>query len=639
MPRRGEHPRAYCLAQPPGEPAARAGHRKISRPDRLGVLRDLWFDPSAFTCRALAAELADEWIEYAGDDELGLASAQAHRRAVSSFCATADELLGPGAAAAGLAREQPDLAWVLAEWERTLPARFAPGSKTPGVLACHLRTLVRRRAEHPGRPVAGPLLRLLGGEIGVGWGTYQEIEEFSRADKQMILKAAWRWLAETERRLAQGWRLAGQGQHPGNGSWTDAADLLSGLARQEITLEEIRANLPPFSQWPASLRECIQRPGQRIRPNHARTRLLEYLVRQLYPSDLDLHPFRVLLMAATGHAPEEISVLTEDDVEFFPGGVRLTMIKRRAGMVRSRAFRDNPELPGPAAGTANEFGGRPHRQTAVIVRRLMDMTRAARARCDETGRRHLFTVAVVSHGPRLRFRRWDSHRAEGRFAYWLDTAGIGVHGAPDIRRLRKSVKVEKAIAFGGRVADAADDHHEETFRGHYAQGTTLRVISGKVITTAQQHWLSRAVDGPSVLTDGDDGEPGPVPGLTSREIDDLRRGALDMGVTACRDPYSSPYSPAGQLCAVAPLRCLECRNAWILPSHLPQLLMFSDFLDQLRLRLPPAQFTAVWGQAFVNLRAVVDERSEEEIALARKAIDAGEVPFHLPLAADVEFTP
>src|SRR5256886_5350861 len=85
--------------------------------------------------------------------------------------------------------------------------------------------------------------------------------------------------------------------------------------------------------------------------------------------------------------------------------------------------------------------------------------------------------------------------------------------------------------------------------------------------------------------------------------DDLRRGALDMGVTACRDPYSSPYSPAGQLCAVAPLRCLECRNAWILPSHLPQLLLFSDFLDRLRLRLPPAQFTALWGQAFVNLRS------------------------------------
>jgi hypothetical protein len=601
------------------------------------VLRDLWFDPSVFTCRGLAAELADEWIEYADDDGLGLASARAHRRAVSSFCAAADELLGPAAAPASLAREQPDLAWVLAEWERTLPAGFASGSMAPGVLACHLRTLVRRRAEHQQRPVTGSLLRLLSGEVGVGWGACQEIEEFSRADKQMITKAAWQWLAETERRLAKGWRLAGQGQHPG--SWTNVADLLSGLASQEVTLEEIRANLPSLSQWPAALRECIQRPGQPVLPNHARTRLLEYLVRQLYPCDLDLHPFRVLLVAATGHAPEEISALTEDDVEFFPGGVRLTMIKRRAGMIRSRAFRDDPEPPGPAAGTAHEFAGRPHRQTAVIVRRLTDMTRAARERCDQTGRRHLFTVAVVSHGPQLRFRRWDSHRAEGRFAAWLDAAGVRVHGAPDIRRLRKSVKVEKAIAFGGRIADAADDHHEETFRGHYAQGTTLRVISGKVITTAQQHWLSQAAGGPSVLADGEDGAPGPVPGLTSQEIDDLRRGALDMGVTACRDPCSSPYGPAGQLCAVAPLRCLECRNAWILPSHLPQLLLFSDFLARLRLRLPPGQFTALWGQASVNLRAILDERSEEEIALARKMIDAGEIPFHLPLAADVEFTP
>jgi hypothetical protein len=55
---------------------------------------------------------------------------------------------------------------------------------------------------------------------------------------------------------------------------------------------------------------------------------------------------------------------------------------------------------------------------------------------------------------------------------------VTVEGASDIRRLRKSTKVEKAIAFGGRIADAANDHHEEVFRGHYAQGTTLRVMSG-----------------------------------------------------------------------------------------------------------------------------------------------------------------
>jgi hypothetical protein len=60
--------------------------------------------------------------------------------------------------------------------------------------------------------------------------------------------------------------------------------------------------------------------------------------------------------------------------------------------------------------------------------------------------------------------------------------------------------VEKAIAFGGRIADAANDHHEEVFRGHYAQGSTLRVMSGRVITTAQDHWFNMALEGPTMLT-------------------------------------------------------------------------------------------------------------------------------------------
>ena len=81
-----------------------------------------------------------------------------------------------------------------------------------------------------------------------------------------------------------------------------------------------------------------------------------------------------------------------------------------------------------------------------------------------------------------------------RSSDWLTAAGVVIDGSPDIRRLRKSTKVEKALAFGGRIADVANDHHEEVFRGHYAQGTTLRVMSGQVITTAQDHWFAKAVD-------------------------------------------------------------------------------------------------------------------------------------------------
>ena len=224
---------------------------------------------------------------------------------------------------------------------------------------------------------------------------------------------------------------------------------------------------------------------------------------------------------------------------------------------------------------------------------------------------------------------------------WLAAAGVTVDGAPDIRRLRKSTKVEKAIAFGGRIADVANDHHEEVFRGHYAQGTTLRMMSGRVIAAAQTHWFTMALEGPTVLISStevlDVPEQAPALGLTREQAEDIRRGALNMGVTECSDPHNSPYGRSGELCPVAPLRCLECRNAWVLPSNLPQLLLFADHLDLLRLRLSPQHFAQMWGQSHANLQAVLAERTDEEKALARKHIEVGQVGLHLPLAANVEF--
>ena len=229
----------------------------------------------------------------------------------------------------------------------------------------------------------------------------------------------------------------------------------------------------------------------------------------------------------------------------------------------------------------------------------MHVTEQARLRAPDTAGR-LFVAASVTQRYELRIARWAPNKERSGFADWLAAAGVAVDGTPDIRRLRKSTKVEKAIAFGGRIADAANDHHEEVFRGHYAQGTTLRVMSGRVITTAQDHWFSQALEGPTVLTRFHRGARTPrmqaaALGLTRQQADDIRRGALDMGLTQCSDPHNSPYGRSGELCPVAPLRCLECRNAWVLPSNLPQLLLFADHLDRLRLRLSPQHFAAAVG--------------------------------------------
>jgi len=268
--------------------------------------------------------------------------------------------------------------------------------------------------------------------------------------------------------------------------------------------------------------------------------------------------------------------------------VRLTMTKRRAGRIRPRRFLDS--LPADVSGEPLENEEMDYtenrRDVSEVIRRLLAVTEHSRRRAADPARR-LFIVTAVKPTWDLSFSRWNASTPKSRFRDWAQAAGVELSEPIDIRRLRKSCKVEKALAFGGRVADAADDHHEETFRGHYAQGTTLRVLSAKVITTAQDHWFTKAVEGPTAVTDTevlDEPERLAELGLTAEQVDGIRQGELDMGLSQCKDPFDSPFSRTGELCAVAPLRCLECRNAWILPSNLPQLLLFADHLDGLRLR-------------------------------------------------------
>ncbi|MCX4826237.1 hypothetical protein OG883_42010 [Streptomyces sp. NBC_01142] len=532
----------------------------------------------------------------------------------------------------------------LADWELSLPEDYAEGSTRPRLTASVLRTLIVRRDDHPERPVAPDLARLARGPALLGWGEWTERDEFTRQEKRALVRAAWQSAHTTRKRLHEGWALAERGRHPSRGSWTSIPDLLWGLARDEITPDDIRHNTPPPGQWPTELQAFTAGDGRFI-PRQARIRLGRRLLRELYPVTGELHAFRVLLMDATGYASEEVTGFGESEVEFLPKGVRLTLLKSRAGLLRHRAFRDRTAADTP---TAEESDGRltvnwPRREASEVVRQLLDVTARVRAKAPHVTQT-LFVSAVVRNNFEPFFGQWLTDSPGGSFGEWLDTMGVEIKGDRHIGRLRKSVKVEKAIVTEGRVGAAADDHTEQTFAGHYAQGTTLRIMSGRTITTAQQHWFDQAlarVDGPIVITP-DVAEDIDQPqlrdaGLSADEAEAIMAGQLDMGVSHCRNPYESPFSPPGELCAVAPLRCLECRNAWILPSNLPQLLLFEDHLKRLRTRLAPQVFTRLWGQSWVNLRAVLTDRTDEENAAARKHIDAGDAVLDLPLTATTEF--
>ncbi|MCX5075450.1 hypothetical protein OG321_23460 [Streptomyces sp. NBC_00424] len=579
-------------------------------------------------------------MEYVASTSLTAGPSDSYRRSIEKLCERADT----EADAELMTLESPGLKSVLSKWERNLPADFNTGSQWPAMLASAMHVLIVRRDDHRHRIVDEGLARLARGPILIGWGESNERDEFKLAEKQAMVRSAWTSANALQKRLKEGWALAGQGEHPDQGSWFNIADLLWVLSQNTVHPKEITRALPPAPQWPEDLRALITRPDGHVYSRMAKIMLVRRLLGCLYPTTLDLHPFRVLLMDATGHASEEVTDFGPGDVEFLPKGVRLTLIKGRASRLRHRAFRDAAQpqpQPEPGERGEHESHDKPRREASAIVRCLLEVTGKVRERTPHITDT-LFVRAVLHANLEIEFCRWDPEVPSMAFGKWLDSVGVTIEGDRHIGRLRKSTKVEKAIVSGGRISEAADDHLEETFAGHYAQGTTLRVISGEVITTAQDHWFSKATGGPTVITPdaagaAEDSEALQALGLQPEEADGIVQGQLDMGISHCKNPYDGPYSPPGELCAVAPLRCLECGNAWVMPSQLPQLLLFKLHLERVKQRLTPQAFTKQWGQSYTNLKAVLADRSDEEIALARKHIEAGEATLDLPLSARVEF--
>ncbi|GGP32707.1 hypothetical protein GCM10018980_74270 [Streptomyces capoamus] len=148
------------------------------------------------------------------------------------------------------------------------------------------------------------------------------------------------------------------------------------------------------------------------------------------------------------------------------------------------------------------------------------------------------------------------------------------------------------------------------------------MVAGNVVVAAQQHWLSQALDGPVVLSPQAEtalGEPGAARalGLTVGQVEQLRADQLDMGAPAARTRWTRPTAAPGSCTRSRRPAALECRNAFVLPSNLPQLLLFANHLERLRLRLSPPHFHSLWGQSRVNVAEAISARTDAEIALTR----------------------
>jgi hypothetical protein len=163
MPGRGDQQHNFPSVPEQLTRAGRIGIRLARAADQTGTLRDIPFDPNEFRCARLAGELADEWVDYAETSGTSRSWVSFGRAAIRNFCTKADLLLGTNAHRASLARQHPNIAAVMAEWERTLPTGFRAGSPTPAAYAGSVRALIARRAQHDQRPVTAALCRLVDG--------------------------------------------------------------------------------------------------------------------------------------------------------------------------------------------------------------------------------------------------------------------------------------------------------------------------------------------------------------------------------------------------------------------------------------------------------------------------------------------
>lgn len=647
MARRGDRKVRVRVGVPPPRLALDHAGIRVVTSERRGRVKRHSINPADYRCTVMAAQLADEWVKITR--ALAIADGGAnYGGAVRKFATFMDEYapaLGLDPADARLESDAIDLVEAIYAWEDALRREF-PHSKHANVLVKALLALIDQRAS-AGAAIYGNLKIRTQAPTAFRAPRDRPLDEFTNAERIALRDAAREQVRATEVRLARGRDLLAAGEDPRDGGWRSLPNLLWAARAGMITSKVLQKELPSEPKWwPTEVREVLpvwtsggktRRPGVRA--------LVRSLGRMLSADEMDLHAFRVLLLLGMSDTtPEELHDLQVPDIEFTDGGVRLVQHKNRATRIRADL---HLEQPIPQDKEDPYFAGTGTWDVPGLLRRLLAVT--APALDAFTCEPWLFLAVDYRKGTGgLGAACAGFTHDQSRFTHWIagqrDSSGnpLIISQPHDVRRLRKTTKVVRAVVLGGSVTDlAGDDHHVEVYRGHYGHGTTAHVLAGRAINRSQQWVFQRAMQKP-VLVDAaaeprlEEPAVAESLGLDSSQARALRAGELDMGLTHCRNPYDSPHRGDGKVCHVAPAMCMLCRNAVIFTSQLPRLLMLSDHVERMRAALPPPQWQAVWGRQAAALKEVFTECSDLLPAARQQVVDLG-LRLDLPLGQRTEF--
>lgn len=574
-------------------------------------IRTIELVPTKYRHALLAAEMADALLILYQTSQLTSGRLVHYKSAVVGLIRWLDET-SPDTHRLSISSEA--CADSLYDWESNLPRRYGPESSRPRALGILIRRLVTAHIasgnEVPDRVAAWAQSQpLQSSRPG------RPLDEYTNEQRLALRTECRHRIRALERRLIVGDEWA---MRIGTRTPMTSASRLSAL--HEVYKE---ASKPDFEAW-----RHRELNGQEMTP--ALRGAIESLTSQVdiaryfYPDRADLIAFRTLLQLQTGTAPEEWTSVTLMDISPSDSSVAIRIHKHRAHRIRTIHC---PRSSGrPLTGW----------KSGDLVQRLLAVTQPSRDVLtpveDDPTEGPLFCTVE-----RTRHNTFDARLIQferGEYRELCRATSPEVPPPYDARRLRKTVKSIRAAVLRS-IDVAADDNTTPVFQQHYAQSTTLHVLAGEAITSAQSQVFARCQGGPTYVDrPAEDliSHPNKALARAAREVVDSTETDRSMGPAHCLAPFESPYAPPGAVCPQRPAMCFSCPNAIVFPDHLPRLLAYRDVLLSYAHEMPPTQFASTYGQQLTNLELVISKFTPEALEAARAELKRLVRAIHLPLA-------
>ena len=328
---------------------------------------------------------------------------------------------------------------------------------------------------------------------------------------------------------------------------------------------------------------------------------------EVFPTIRDLVPFFVLLSLETGLEVEAVKALDVDCLANRSGGrVDIRFVKRR---------RHGHEQGVVRVADHGMFS------PGSLVRLVLAITGRARE--------HFTSDRLWIHHVMGRFH--ESHfvvrssTESCAFMLWVRDHGLmSEDGSPlslTPARLRKTHMAGRYRATAGQLDEFRLNHGRDVAANNYAKIPALREIHEATIAEGLADALSAAIDPPRVLTE----DPGESSGVEPGTVDVIRRGELDVWVSACTGFFSSPFGANGSPCPTPVWGCLACENAVFTTTRLPSIIRLLDHIGGQRASLDDQTWQSAFGSAYARITdQVLPAFADAVVATAQAIARTGE---------------